>query len=201
MKVKDESWKVGLKLIIQKTKNMASGPIVQFSHSVMFDSLQTHELQHARLLCPSPSPWVCSNSYSLSWWCHPTISCSVIPFSSCLQSFPASGSFPMSWLFASGGQSIGASASVLLMNIQGWFPLGLAGLISLLSKGLSRIFSSTTVQKRILSVANHVIWNRASFISSRSIHMPFLFFLPYCDWTRCSTLWKQKSSSGGKLSV
>ena len=99
--------------------------------------------------CPSLSPRVCSNSCPLSWWCHQTISSSVVLFSSCLQSFPASGSFLMSWLFASGGQSIRAlaSVSVLPVNIQGWFPLGLTGLIPLLSKGLSRVFSSTTAQK------------------------------------------------------
>ena len=108
-----------------------------------------HGLQHARLPCPLPSPRVCLNSCPLRQWNHPTTSSSVIPFSFCLQSFPASGSFPMRWLFTSGGQSIGisASASVLSMNIQGWFPLGLTGLISLLSKGLSRVFSSTAVQK------------------------------------------------------
>ena len=112
-------------------------------------SLQPHELQHARFPCPSPTPRTCSNSWPLSWWCHPTISSSVVPFSSCLQSFPASGSFQISQFFAWGDQSIGASASasVLPMNIQGWFPLGLTGLISLLSKGLSRVFSNTTVQK------------------------------------------------------
>ena len=106
-----------------------------------------HGLQHTRLACPSLSPRVCSNSCPLSLWCHPTISSSVIPFSSCLQSFRASGSFPMSQLFTSGGQSIGASASILPMNIQEWFPLRLTGLISLLSKELSRVFSSTTFQK------------------------------------------------------
>ena len=123
--------------------------LLLFSHSVVFDSLQPHGLQHARLPCPSPSPRACSNLCPLSWWCHPTISSSVIPFSSCLQSFPASGSFLMSWLFASGGQSIGASASpsVLPMNIQDWFPLGLTDLISLQAEGLSRVFSNTTVQK------------------------------------------------------
>ena len=107
-----------------------------------------HGLQHARLPCPLPTPGVCSNSCPSSQWCHPTISSSVIPFS-CFQCFPASGSFLMSWLLASGSQSIGASASasVLPMNIQSWFPLGLTGLISLLSKGLSRVFSSTTVWK------------------------------------------------------
>ena len=111
----------------------------------MSDSLWPHGLQHVTHPCPSPSPRVCSNSCPLSQWCHPTISSSVAPFSSCLQYFPASGSLPMSWLFTSGGQSIGnsASASVLPMNTQGWFPLGLTGLISLQSKWLSRVFPST----------------------------------------------------------
>ena len=118
------------------------------SRSVVPDSLQFHELQHTRLPCPAPTPGACSNSCSLSQWCHPTISSTVILFS-CLQSLLASGSFPMSPFFASGGQSIGvsASASVLPMNIQDWFPLGLIGLIFLQSKGLSRVFSNTTVQK------------------------------------------------------
>ena len=122
---------------------------VQFSCSVLSDSLLPHGLQHARLACPSPTPGVYSNSCPFSRWCHPTISSSVIPFSSRLQSFPASGSFQMSQFFASGGQSIGvsASASVLPMNIQHWFPLGLTGFISLQSKGLTRVFSNTTVQK------------------------------------------------------
>ena len=122
---------------------------VHFSHSVVSDCLRTHGLQHARLPCPSPTPGVHSNSSPLSWWCHPTISSSVIPFSSCPQSFPASGSFQMSQLFTSGGQSIGVSASisVLPMNIQDWFPFGWTGWISLQSRGLSRVFSSTTVQK------------------------------------------------------
>ena len=112
--------------------------LMLFSHSVMSDSLRPHGLQHARLPRPSPSPGACSNSCLLSQWCHPTISSSVIPCSSCLQSFPASGSFPVSQLFTSGGQSIGAlaSASVLLMNIRDWFPLGLTDLISFQSKGL-----------------------------------------------------------------
>ena len=106
---------------------------VQFSCSVVSNSLQPHGLQHARLPCPSPTPGAYSNSCSLSRWCHPTISFSVVPFSFCLQSFPASGSFPVSQFFTSGGQSIGisASASVLPMNIQGWFPLGWTGWISL----------------------------------------------------------------------
>jgi len=123
--------------------------VVLFNHSVVSDSLQPHGLHYTRLPCPSLSPRACSNSCPLSWWCHPTISSSVTPFSSCPQSFSASGSFPMSWLSISGGQSIGvsASASVLPMNIQGWFPLGLTGLILLLSKGPSKVFSSTTVRK------------------------------------------------------
>ena len=111
----------------------------------MSNSLQFHGLWYTSLPCPSIFPRVCSNPCPSSQWCHPSISSSVAPFSSCLQSFPASRSFPVSRLFTSGGQSIGASASasVLPMNIQGWFPLGLAGLISLLSKELSRVFSST----------------------------------------------------------
>ena len=109
----------------------------------MSDSLRPHGLQHTRLACPSPSPRVCSNSCPLSRWCHPTISSSVSLFSSCPQSFPESGSFTLGWLLVSGGQTIGASASVLPMNIQGCFPLVLTGLISLLPKGLSGVFSST----------------------------------------------------------
>ena len=114
---------------------------VQFSCSVLSDSLRPHGLQHNRLPCLSPSPRACSNSCPLSQCCHLTISSSVIPFFTCLQSFPTSGSFPMSQFFASGGQSIAASASVLPMNIQDWFPLGWSGLISLQSKGLFRVFS------------------------------------------------------------
>ena len=137
-----QPWKVFFVLLI----------LIQFS-SVQFSlvtqlylTLRPHRLQHTRLPCPSPIPGACSNSCPSSWWCHPTISSSVIPFSSCLQSFLTSGSFPMSQLFTSGGQSIGASASgsVLPMNIQDWFPLGLTSLISLQSKGLSRVFSNTT---------------------------------------------------------
>ena len=122
--------------------------LVQFSHSVVSASLRPHELQHARLPCPSPTPRAYSNSCPSSRWCHPTISYSVIPFSSRLQSFPASGSFQLSQVFASGAQSIGvsASASVLPVNIQDWFPLGWTGLI-LQSKGLPRVFSNTTVLK------------------------------------------------------
>ena len=121
---------------------------VQFSCSVLSDYLWPHGLQHTRLPCPSPTPGACSNSCPSSQWCHPTTSLSVIPFSSCLQSFPASGFFPQSQFFTSGGQNIGASAlaSVLPVNIQGWFPIGLTGLISLQYKALSRVFSNTTVQ-------------------------------------------------------
>ena len=121
---------------------------VQLSHSVVSNSLRPHGQQHARPPCPSPTPRVYPNSCSSSQWCHPAISSSVVPFSSCLQSFPASGSFPVSQLFASGGQSIGVSAStsVLPLNTQDRYPLGWTGWISLQSKGLSRVFS-TTVQK------------------------------------------------------
>ena len=123
---------------------------VQFSRSVVSDSLWPHEPQHARPSCPSPTPGIHPNPCSLSRWCHPTISSSVVPFSSCPQSFPASGSFQMSQLFAWGGQSIGVSAStsVLPMNTQDWSPLGWTGWISLQSKGLSRVFSNTTVQRQ-----------------------------------------------------
>ena len=132
------------------------GPWISTSFSSVFSSvaqscpiLRPHGLQQARLPCPSPTPGASSNSCPSSRWCHPTISSSVVPFSSCLQSCPASGSFQMSQFFASGGQSIGASASasVLPMNIQDWFPLGQTELISLQSKGLPRVFSNTTVQK------------------------------------------------------
>ena len=123
--------------------------VVQFSHSVTSDSLWPHLLQYASLPCPSPIPRAYSNSCPSSRWCHPTISFYVVPFSPCLQSLPASGSFPRHQFFTSGGQNIGVSplASVLPMNIQDWFPLGWTGWISLLSKGLSRVFSNTTVQK------------------------------------------------------
>jgi len=134
------------------TKSWTEHSSVQSSGSVMSDSLRLHGLQHARLPCPSTTPRVYSNSWPLSWWCHPTTSSSVAPFFSRLQSFSASGSFQMSQFFASGGQSIGASASasVLSMNTQNWFPLGWTDWISLLSKRLSRVFSNTTVQKHQL---------------------------------------------------
>ena len=143
-------------LLLDYIQQIYSQSVTQFSRSVMSDSLWPHESQHARPPCLSPTPIVYSNSCSLIRWCHPTILSSVIPFSSCLQSFPATGSFLINQLFASGGQSIGASAStsasVLPMNIQDWFPLGLTGLISLQSKALSRVFSNTTAQKQFFSV-------------------------------------------------
>ena len=119
------------------------------SHSAVSDSFWSHGLQYARLPCLSSTPGACSNSCPSSQWCHPTISSPVVPFTSCFQSYPASGSFPMSQFFTSGSQSIevSASASVLPMTIQDWFPLGWTGWISLQSKGLSRVFSNTTVQK------------------------------------------------------
>ena len=140
---------------------------VQFgSFTQSCPTLRPHGLQHATAVCPSPTPETCSNSCPSSWWCHLNISSSVIPFSSHLQYFPASGSFPMSQFFTSGGQSIrdSASASVLPMNIQDWFPLGLAGLISMQSRELSRIFSNTTVQKHQFFAA------QASSQSNSHIH-------------------------------
>ena len=137
-------------------------------------TLRPHGLQHNRLPCPSPTPRAYSNSCP-NWWCHPTISSSVIPFSSCLQSFPASGAFPVSWPFSSGGQSTGvsASASVLPMTIQDWFPLGLTGWISLQSKGVSRVFSNTefkSINSSVLSflysptlTSMHDYWKNHSF--------------------------------------
>ena len=129
----------------------------------MSNSLQPRGLQHARFPCPSPSPKVCSNSCPLSKWCHLTISSSVVPFSSCLQYFPASGSFQMSWLFISGGQCIRASASAsdLPINIQGWFSLWLTGLLSLQSKGLSRVFSNNTVQKHQFFGTQPSLWSNS----------------------------------------
>ena len=134
-----------------------------FSCSVESDSLRPHGLQHARPPCLSPTPGVYSNSSPLSLWCYPTISSSVIPFFSLHQSFSASGSFPTSQFFTSGGQRIGAlaSASVFPMNIQDWFPLGLADLISLLAKGLSRVFSSTTVWKHQFFSAQPSLWSNS----------------------------------------
>ena len=142
----------------------------------MSNSLWLHRLQHTRLLCPSVSPGACSNSCPLNRWCHLTISSSVAPFSSCLQSFPASGSFPISWLFASGSWNIGASASasVLPMNIQGWFPLGLTVLISFKSKGLSRVFFNTTVQKQ------PILQHSACFMVQLSHPYVYIYYVDHC---------------------
>ena len=144
-------------LVFVLTINVTSN---QFSCSVVSDSLRPHGLQHTRLPCPSPTPGAYSNSCPSCRWCHPTTSFSVIPFSSCLQSFPASGSFPMSWFFVSGGQSIGvsASASVLPMNTQDWFPLGWSGWISLQSRGLSGVFFQHYSSKAL------ILWCSAFFI-------------------------------------
>ena len=137
--------------------------LLLFSHSVISDSLWPCGWQHARPPCPSPSPRACSNSCPLSQWCHPTISSSVIPFSSHLQSFPASGSFLMSWILTSGGQITEAStsASVLPMNIQHLFPSGLTDLISLLSKGLLRVFSNTIVQNHQFFSIQPSLWSNS----------------------------------------
>ena len=141
----------------------------------MSNSLWPHRLQHTRLLCPSLSPGVCSNSCPLSQWYHPTISSSVISFSSCLQSFQTGGSLPMSHLFASGAQSIGASAfAVLWMNIQGWLHLGLTGWMSLLFKILSRVFSSTTVRKHQFFSASPSLWSY-SHIHTWPLEKPYLW--------------------------
>ena len=143
-----------------------------------------------RLPCPSLSPGVCSDSCPLNWWCHPTISSSVTSFS-CPQSLPASGSFPMSWLFASGGQSIGVLAPSLAfpMNIQGRFPLGLTGLISLLSKGLSRIFSNTTAQKRrFVTLLDNTVLGFLGSVGTNSNKPAFIFCtFPICQVTSLST--------------
>ena len=149
-------------------KVMVQFSSVQFSHSVLFNSLQSHGLQHARPPCSSPIPRVYPNSCPLSWWCYPSISSSVVPFFSCPQSFPASGSFQINQLFTSGGQSIVVSAatSVLPINTQDWSLLGWTGWISLQSKGLSRVFSNTTVQK---------LW----FSSVQSLSYVLLFATPW----------------------
>ena len=156
----------------KQNKTELSHDSVQFSCSVMSDSLRPHEPQHARPTCPSPTARVHPNSCPSSRWCHPTISSSVVPFSSCPQSFPASGSFQMSQLFASGDQSIGVSAStsVLPMNTQDWSPLEWTGWISLQSKGLLRVFSNTTVQK-------HQFFSAQLSLQSMSHNHTWLMFL------------------------
>ena len=147
--------------------------LLLFSCQVMSNSLWPPRLQYARLHCSPPSPWVCSSLCPLSWWCYLTISSSVTLFSFCLKSFPATGSFSMSHLFKEGGQNIeaSASASVLPMNIQGWFPLGLISLISLRSKGLPRVTSSTTVQKHQFFGAQPSLWSY-SHICTRLLERP-----------------------------
>ena len=157
-----------------RTKSLSS---VQFSCSVVSDSLRPHESQHSRPPCTSSTPKVHSDSCPSNWWCHPAISSSVVPFSSCPQSLPASGPFPMSWLFGSGGQSIGASASasVLPMNIQGWFLLELTGLITLLSKGIS-VFFSTTFWKHQFFSTQPSLWF-SSHICIWLLEKPYLW--PY----------------------
>ena len=142
----------------------------------MFDSLWSHGLQHTRIPCPSPTPGACSNSFPLSRWCHPTISSSVIPFSSHLQSFPASLSFPRSQFFASGGQSIGVSisTSVLPKNIHNCFPLGWTGLITLQSRGFSRVFYNTTVQKHQFFSTQLSLWS-STYIHTWLLEKLFLW--------------------------
>ena len=170
---------------------------VQFSRSVVSDPLQPHGLQHARPLCPSPNPRVYRNSCPLSAWWHPTISSAVIPFFSHLQSFPASGFFQISQLFVSGGQSIGVSAStsVLPMNIQDWFPFGRTGWNSLQSKGLSRVFSNTTLQKHQFFSVQLSLYTKANRVLPRECTSHSKLPLPttqekslHMDITRCSTL-------------
>ena len=160
-------------------------PSVQFSCSVMSDSLWRHGLQHARLPCPSPTPGACSNSCPSCRWCHPTTLSSVVPFSSCLQSFPALGCFPMSQFFASGGQSIRAStsASVFPMNTQDWFPLELTDLI-LQSKGLSRVFSNTTIQKHQFFGTQPSLWYNFHMATGKTIALTIWTFV-FCGCSHC----------------
>ena len=190
---------------------------VQFSCSVMSDSLQPHRLHHARPTHLLPTPRVYSSSRPLSRWCHPTILSSVVPFSSCLQSFPTSGSFPMSQFFASGGQSIAVSAlaSVLPMNIQDWFHLGWTGWISLQSKGLSRVFSNTTVQKHqffqcsafftvqlshpYMTIGKTIALNRWTFVGkimSLLFNMLFRLVITFLTRSKCLLIsWLQSPSA------
>ena len=161
--------------------------LLSFSWTVMSYSLQPHGRQHTRLPCPSPCPRACSNSCPLSWWCHSTNSFSVIPFFSHFQSIPASGSLLMSWLFTSGDQSIGASASAstLPVNIQDWSPLGLTGLISLQSKGLSRVFSNTTVQEHQFFTTQASLWS-SSHIHTSLLEKPSLYYTDLCGQSNVS---------------
>ena len=158
-----------------------------FSHSVVSDSLWPHVLQHNSFPCPSLSPGVCSNSLPLSRWCYPNISSSVTLFSSCPQSFPASGSFPMGGLFTLGGQSIGAStsASVLAMSIQSWFPIELTCLISLLSKGLSRVFYITTVWKNQFFSTQPSLWSNSHMYMTTEKHIDLTIWNLVANWCLC----------------
>ena len=173
------SLKFSVSLLLTTGLDLLSCLKAQFSsvQSLGHDSLQPHGLEQARLSCPSPTPRACSNSCPLSWWCHPTISSSIVPFSSCLQSFLTSGSFPMSQFLASGGQSVGvsASASVFPMNIKGWFPLGLTGWISLQFKGLSESFPH-------YSSKSSIIWCSAFFLVQLS--HPYMTIGKTIDLTR-----------------
>ena len=153
-------WDEIFPLILPPAFNFSVWYLLLFSYQVMSNSFWPHELYHSTLLCPLLSPGVCSNSRPLSQWFHPIILSSVAPFSFCLQSFPAKGSFPVSQFSASGGQSIGFTASVLPMDIQDWSPLGWTGWISLLSRGLSRVFSNTTVQKH-QSFSAQPLWSNS----------------------------------------
>ena len=164
---------VSQEIVVLKEPWVILSLLLLFGHWVRFESLWPHGLQHASLPCLSLSPRVYSDSRPSSQWCHPTITSSVTPFSSCLQSFPASGSFQVSQLFSSGGQSIGASASasVLPMTIQGWFPVGLTGLISLQSKALSRVFSSTKIQEHQFFSVQPSLWSN-SHIHTRLLEKP-----------------------------
>jgi len=143
----------------------------------MFNLLQLHELQHTRLPCLPLSPRISSDLCPLNWWCSLTISSSATPFSFGLQSFPSLGSFPMSWLFVSGGQSTGDSASFLPMNIQDWFPLGWAGLVSLQSKGFSRVFSNPTVQKHQFFSTQHSLWSNSHIHTWKTITLTLQIFV------------------------
>ena len=174
-------WKLGLQDIYINIFVMIYYPLffsVQFSHLVISNWLRSHGLQHTRLPCPSPTPEAYSNSCPSYQWCHPTISSSVVPFA-CLQSFPISESFPMSQFFTSDGQSIGVLASewVLPMNIQDWFPLGWTGMISLQSKGLSSVSSSTTVRKHQFFHVNSPLSGPPSWTQMSLIHSPILCLL------------------------
>ena len=163
--------------------------LLLFSCSVVSDSLRPHGLQHTRISCPSPTPRACLNSSPLSQWYHPTTSFSVAPFSSCSQSFPASGSFPVSWLFASCGQRTGAStsASVLLMKVQEWSPLGWTGWTSSQSKGLSRVFSNATDWKHPFFCAHPSLWSN-SYIYTRLLENHSFDYMELCQQSDVSVI-------------